>query len=704
MSQTSVMPGAIKPHLESPQLGKALSMRSGRVTVLCVDDNDASRYSVVRVLRAGGYDVLEATTGAEALRLLSSVPDLITLDVQLPDIDGFEVCRRIKADPNTAHVPILHVSATSVETEHRVRGLKGGADGYLVQPLDPEELLATVEALLRLKRAEREALLRAEDAEKAKQQVAELNAVLRDTVERLRIAQEAAHSGSWELDFETGRVIWSPEEEAVYGLAPGKFSGDIDEWRRMVYPGDLAQVESALQEAIDHRTEYHSEFRITRTDGAPRWIESFGRIFYNENGSPERIIGVNADISQRKEIEQALQRSEFRFKRLVDSNIIPIICANMNGITEANDAFLKMIGYTRDDLANRPIDWVKLTPPEYAPKDLAALEELSAKGYCTPFEKEFELPNGRRVPFLIGASVVNNSPLEWLCFVMDLSELKRAEGELRKAHDELERKVGERTEELAKSLARVESEMRVRQKAEEQLRELSARLLRLQDEDRRRIARDLHDSTGQTLTALKLTANSLENVIKGTVVPGAPNLLDDLNALADQALQEIRTISHLLHPPLLDEVGFASAARWYVDGFANRSGITATLNLSARPALSKEADLVFFRVLQESLTNVLRHSGSKAVEVCSSCDADTAFLSIKDYGRGIPSEKLSAFRETGAGVGVGLGGMKQRVRELGGHLTVESNESGTCVTATLPLQGRERERRNAVTDKSVPAA
>jgi PAS domain S-box-containing protein len=322
----------------------------------------------------------------------------------------------------------------------------------LVQPLDSEELLATVDALLRLKRAEREARLRAEDAERAKQEVAELNDVLRDTIERLRIAQEAAHSGSWEWNLKSGRVIWSPEEETVYGLAPGTFSGDIEEWRRMVHREDLAKVETAVKQAIDNRTEFHSEFRITRADGAPRWIESFGRLFYDEDGNPERVIGVNADITHRKDIEQALQRSEFRFRRLVDSNIIPILCANLNGITEANDAFLKMIGYTRDDLDNGPIDWIKLTPPEHASKDVAALEELKAKGYCTPFEKEFELPNGRRVPFLIGAVVVNDSPLEWLCFVVDLSQQKRAEAELRRAHDQLER---EKWTNVPKSLPKV---------------------------------------------------------------------------------------------------------------------------------------------------------------------------------------------------------------------------------------------------------
>jgi two-component system NarL family sensor kinase len=326
---------------------------------------------------------------------------------------------------------------------------------------------------------------------------------------------------------------------------------------------------------------------------------------------------------------------------------------------------------------------VKMTPTEHLLRDMEGLELLKKQGFCPPFEKEYVLKDGRRVPFFVGATVVDTSPLEWLCFVVDLSDLKRAEAELRKAHDELERKVSERTQELAESVITLKSEMQVRKKTEQQLRELSARLLRLQDEERRRIARDLHDSTGQVLTALKINLSSIATVVAD--VPQAKTLCEDSNLLADQALQEIRTLSHLLHPPLLDEVGFSSAAQWYVDGFSKRSGIIASLELSQIPPLCKDAELVLFRVLQESLTNVLRHSSSKTVDIRLSFDGERAILSITDYGKGIPSEKLHTFRETGVGVGVGLGGMKQRVRELGGHLTVESSDSGTCVTATLPL-------------------
>jgi signal transduction histidine kinase len=261
---------------------------------------------------------------------------------------------------------------------------------------------------------------------------------------------------------------------------------------------------------------------------------------------------------------------------------------------------------------------------------------------------------------------------------------ERAEADLKEANDALEIKVDERTRDLANSLEKLQAEMEVRSQKEEQLSELSARLIRLQDEERRRIARDLHDSTGQTLAAIKLTLAAFRNLIPES--PQTADLLCDLEMLTDQAVHEVRTTSHLLHPPLLDEVGFSSAARWYVDGFEKRSGIKTTLVLDSVPALPKACELVFFRVLQESLTNVLRHSGSSSVEISMESDTQNAILCIRDHGAGIPAEKLNAFRKTGAGVGVGLAGMKQRIAELGGEFHIDSDPGGTCVKASLPTK------------------
>ena len=216
------------------------------------------------------------------------------------------------------------------------------------------------------------------------------------------------------------------------------------------------------------------------------------------------------------------------------------------------------------------------------------------------------------------------------------------------------------------------------------LRNLSQRLLKVQDDERRRVARDLHDSTGQTLAALKMSLVVLEkNLEQNRPTSG---VLSEIAALADQALQEIRTTSYLLHPPLLDEAGFTSAAQWYVDGFAKRSGIKVRLELeSQREQLSITTETALFRVLQESLTNVHRHSGASEVSIRFQHQAETVVLEIRDDGHGIPEELFSRLCEPASEIGVGLAGMRERLNELNGKLEIESDAHGTSVRATVPM-------------------
>jgi signal transduction histidine kinase len=269
-----------------------------------------------------------------------------------------------------------------------------------------------------------------------------------------------------------------------------------------------------------------------------------------------------------------------------------------------------------------------------------------------------------------------------LALTTEARERQRAEDELRNAHDELEQRVIERTAELSRTLARLESEIRVSETKEEQLRNLSLRLMTLQDEERRRIARELHDSAGQTLAAMKMSIALIRQI--QTSRPDLVRLVDDLDALADDALQEVRTTSYLLHPPLLDEAGIASAARWFVEGFARRSGIQVDCDIPEkmeRPP--KDCELVLFRVLQESLTNVHRHSGASSASVRLRRDIDQLQLEVGDNGKGIPEERLRRFN-TSVGTGVGITGMRERVRELGGHLEIRSVKTGTTVSVALP--------------------
>jgi len=223
-------------------------------------------------------------------------------------------------------------------------------------------------------------------------------------------------------------------------------------------------------------------------------------------------------------------------------------------------------------------------------------------------------------------------------------------------------------------------EVSERLRAETSLRALSARLMSLQDQERRRFARELHDSVGQQLVAMKLAVASLEAKLHDDAT------VQDLFAILDECIKETRTISHLLHPPLLDEVGLKSALRWFVEGFGKRSGIEVNVEFhDAAERLPDPIELVLFRVLQESLTNVHRHSGATRAEVGLSVANNAVCLKIRDYGRGIPPAVLQRLGKDGTGGGVGLAGMTQRIREIGGRLGIQSNSAGTEISVNVPL-------------------
>ena len=218
-----------------------------------------------------------------------------------------------------------------------------------------------------------------------------------------------------------------------------------------------------------------------------------------------------------------------------------------------------------------------------------------------------------------------------------------------------------------------------------ELQNLSLRLLKVQDEERRKLSRDLHDSTGQTLAALKIAVSFLQLSIKDD--PSKMALVTDVADLADQAIEELRTMAYLLHPPLLDEVGFACAAEWYIEGFAKRSGVNVSMEIATHhERMSRSTETALFRVLQESLTNVHRHSKAAHVTVSFRHQLEKVILEIRDDGCGIEGERLVRLRETSAETGVGLAGMRERMHELNGTLEMESEGRGTTIRAVVPLR------------------
>lgn len=225
------------------------------------------------------------------------------------------------------------------------------------------------------------------------------------------------------------------------------------------------------------------------------------------------------------------------------------------------------------------------------------------------------------------------------------------------------------------------------QKSEMSLRQLSLHLLRTQDEERRRIGRDLHDSLGQYLAVLKMKLDSVASQI--TQKEGAlAQEFSQCTRLMDDSIKEVRTVSYLLYPPMLEEMGLRSAIPWYLDGFSARSGIKATFEIqSTFGRLPRESELALFRVLQESLTNVHRHSGSPTAHVRLLAKGKMVILEVEDSGKGIAAELLAEFcHEWIGGLGIGVRGMNERMRQLGGRLDLASNEGGTTLTAMVPAE------------------
>src|SRR5712691_9218100 len=231
---------------------------------------------------------------------------------------------------------------------------------------------------------------------------------------------------------------------------------------------------------------------------------------------------------------------------------------------------------------------------------------------------------------------------------------------------------------------RAEIEHTLRQQRND-LRTLANRLMHTQDDERRRIATMLHETTAQDLVALKMLLGRL-NRAADRFNDGERNALTQSISLVDQSITEIRTVSYLLHPPLLDETGLVSALRWYAVGFAERSGIKVDLDLpESFERLPLETETVLFRIVQEALTNIHRHAGSETARIRLRRDAGMLVLAIEDRGHGIPNASLKHITSGGGAGGVGIAGMRERIEQLGGLLEITTSDHGTTVRVRLPL-------------------
>jgi PAS domain S-box-containing protein len=477
-----------------------------------------------------------------------------------------------------------------------------------------------------------------------------------------------------------GHIYWYNQRWYEYtGTTPEQMEGWG--WRSVHDPEILPSVLERWEGSLGSGQPFEMEFPLRGADGVFRWFLTRIRPLRDGEGKIVRWFGTNTNIHQQRELRQSL--------------------------VEARDQLETRIQERTADLEKKTAElFEKATLLDLAND---AIFVRNAEDKITYWNQGAERLYGWTSAEVLGRSTHEVLHTEFPVPVSQILQSDRWEGELRhNRKDGSQITVASRWTTLrnndgkAVGWLEINTDITARRRVEEAARRLSGRILSLQDEERRRMARELHDSLGQYLSALKINLDDLSTTDGRQAAVAA-----ECSYIVDKCLTETRTISHLLHPPLLDEAGFRSAAQWYVNGFAKRSGIQVNLDLPANPArLHKDVETALFRVLQEALTNVHRHSGASKVDIRLGLDSQQIRLEVRDNGRGIPEGWLQRVLESGDGTGVGLAGMRERVRDLGGALEIESDQTGTLLRIAIPIvEGTEHPAATeAKTTIGVPAA
>ena len=479
---------------------------------------------------------------------------------------------------------------------------------------------------------------------------------------RFRLAQVAAQIGTWEWDPDGKNTSLSSELHHMFGTEASD-PDHVQTWKSRVLAEDMPKVQAAMQESLKTGS-MEFEYRYQDPQRGLRWFYCKGRRFTEGD---TRLFGVVLDITERKQIAEALRNAHEELEARVQQRT-----AELQRRTEEVSAQADLLNLANDAIFVRTLDdkikyWNQGAERLYGWGRAEVLQKTPHQILRTEFPQPFEE---------IKAQLLRDG--QWQG---ELTHSKRDGSRITVAS---RWSMWWSPEGKPLGFLEVNSDITERKRAEEGLRTISGRLLQMQDDERRRIARELHDSAGQTLVALDMNLASIQREAK-QLSPQALKTCSESLDLVKELSRELRTISHLLHPPLLDEAGLPSAVRWYVEGFAERSKIRVNLDLDANLGrLSSECETAIFRIVQESLTNIHRHSGSPTASISISRTRRQVRLEVHDQGKGISVQKQ---RNSGSMKrGVGIQGMNERVRQLGGRLQINSGKGGTSVVAILPTE------------------
>ena len=511
-------------------------------------------------------------------------------------------------------------------------------------------------------------------------------AALRASEERLTLAFAGAQEGVWDWDLETDAVVYSQRWKQMLGYNEEEIEPHVTAWERLLHADDMDRAK-ALNERVARGEDptYEGEFRLRHKDGhyVVVWTRGFP-VCRGPRGPVVRIVGTHLDLTERKRAEAALRESEERLRLAFDGAQEGVWDWNLE--TDAvvySPRWRQMLGYNDEEIEPHISAWERLVHPEDRTKADQAHERV-ARGEPT-YEAEFRIrhKDGHYVHVLSRGYPVRRQPENTVVRIVgthfDLSERKRAEEILRRAHEELEARVRERTAELARVNASLLAEMVERERAERARHELHARLVFAQEDERRRIAREMHDQFGEQLTALGLRIGALKAASAGhTELAGPIEALEDVAQRLDRDVDEL---VWKLRPTALDDLGLGAALANYVQDWSRRVNVAVEFHSAGLDGdrLPSETETTLYRIAQEALTNAAKHARARKVDVILERRGDQVLLVIEDNGVGFDPGDAGT-----KGQGFGLLGMQERAALVGATLQIESEVGrGTTILVRM---------------------
>ena len=525
---------------------------------------------------------------------------LALIDIQMPDLNGYELANEINSKNKDDKIPIIFLTAYHSDESQILKGFEVGAVDLIIKPFNKQILLSKINVFIELFKQKQENL---------KQQVS------------LEKAMEIGNIGSWEFFIDSNSMSWSEQNYKIFGL-PLNTSIDYEKFLSLIYIEDQQFVNNQWIQALKGKP-YDTEYRLVCKSHI-KWIREKAIVEFDENGFPLRAIGFTQDITERKKVEEAIKVKEAFNYAVFEYNPIPAIVVDLEGeIVDSN-------------LAQKKFSRRHLNIGDVMYKDYASKHKIDMYGELmscikTAFPKTFPEVKYKKkylsitmAPFIKGAIIT----------CIDISERKKTELKLEKARVQLEL--------------------------------LNKHQINAREEERAKISLAIHDELGQSMTALKIDLNWLRENLNDRIL--AKLKLGKMINMINDVIKRVQRISGDLRPGLLDDLGLVSAIEWYCSEFQERTKIKCILEMDESLSKNTEIELALYRILQEALTNIIRHSRASAIKIKLHQSKKALNMIIEDNGIGIPKDKIKSIKS------LGIIGIKERARQCGGAVMFSSKQ------------------------------